>query len=153
MADKPGQYIDPYRAYNFKLLVDQVAQGHFTECQGLSIKVDAIAYREGGNSQVVRYLPGRVTYSEVTLAYGVTGTADLWKWFMSAVKGKVDRRSVSIVMLDNDGQTELVRWNLIRAWPCSWHGAPLDALGKEAAIEKLVLRFEELERDPDEKAA
>ncbi len=48
-----GTRVDPYRAYNFKLEIQGVTEGHFTECSGLGVKVQAIAYREGGTSQVV----------------------------------------------------------------------------------------------------
>ncbi len=30
---------DPYRSYNFKLEIDGVAEGYFTECSGLTPKV------------------------------------------------------------------------------------------------------------------
>ena len=82
----------------------------------------------------------------LTLRYGLTPSKDLWLWFMSAVKGKVERRNVSIVLLDADGVTEALRWNLINAWVREWRGALLDALGHEAAIESVTLVFESLER-------
>ena len=37
-----------------------------------------------------------------------------------------------------------LRWDLINAWPSEWRGAPLDALGREVAIESLTLVFETL---------
>jgi phage tail-like protein len=143
---QPGTLVDPYRAYNFKLEIQGVTEGHFTECTGLAIKVDDIKYREGGINQVVRRLPGRVEYGDVTLRYGLTASADLWNWLMSTVQGKVQRRNVSVVMLDADGSTEALRWNLVNAWPSEWRGAQLDALGRQAAIEALTLVFETLER-------
>ena len=30
-AAQPGDPVDPYRAYNFKLLINNVTDGHFTE--------------------------------------------------------------------------------------------------------------------------
>ena len=36
---------------------------------------------------------------------------------MSAVHGSVERRNVSILMLDSTGATEVVRWDLTNAWP------------------------------------
>jgi phage tail-like protein len=144
-AAQTGARVDPYRAYNFKLEIQGVTEGHFTECRGLGAKVDAISYREGGVSQVVYRLPGRVEYADVTLCYGLTQSRDLWQWFMSAVKGKAERRNVSIVLLDTDGATEAIRWNLINAWVREWRGALLDALGREAAIESVTLVFEQLE--------
>ena len=45
---QPGTFIDPYRAYNFKLQIQGVTEGHFTQCSGLEIEVQPIRYREGG---------------------------------------------------------------------------------------------------------
>ncbi len=146
-AAQPGNWVDPYRAYNFKLLVNNVTEGHFTEISGLGVRVERISYREAGNNAVVRAIPGRVAYSAVTLRYGLTSSAELWDWLMTAVEGKVNRRNVSIVMLDAAGSTEVLRWNLINAWPEEWHGAPLDAMSRELAIETLVLAHEGLQRE------
>ena len=60
-AAAPG-FKDPYGAYHFKLVIQGVTEGHFTECSGLGVRVEAIKYREGGTSQVVHRLPGRVDY-------------------------------------------------------------------------------------------
>lgn len=143
---EPGTRRDPYRGYNFKLEIQGVTEAHFTECSGLGAKVHAIQYREAGAGQVVRQLPGPVEYGGVTLRYGLTASAELWEWFMSAVQGKVERKNVSIVMLDDDGVTPVLQWNLFDAWPAEWRGAPLDAMGREAAIESLTMVFERLER-------
>jgi phage tail-like protein len=145
-AAQPVAAVDPYRAYNFKIEIQGVAEGHFTECSGIGVSVHAIRYREGGTGQVVRRLPGPIDYSDVTLRYGLTSSPDLWNWFQSGVKGKVERRNVSIVLVDNDGVTEVTRWNLVNAWVSAWRGALLDALSREAAIESVTLVFDSLEK-------
>src|SRR5829696_3190436 len=86
-AAQPGNWVDPFRAYNFKLIVDKIAEGHFTEVSGLSVQVQKISYREAGNSAIVRAVPGRVTYSSVTLRYGLTSTPEMWDWLSTAVNG------------------------------------------------------------------
>jgi phage tail-like protein len=141
-----GTWVDPYRSYNFKLEIQGVTEGHFTECVGLGVRVRSIPYREGGTSQVVHQLPGRAEYSEITLRYGLTTSKLLWDWLMSAVKGKVERRNVSIVIMGDDGVTPVMQWNLINAWVTEWRGAPLDALGQEVAIESVSLVFESIDR-------
>ncbi|MCB0182953.1 MAG: phage tail protein, partial [Caldilineaceae bacterium] len=108
---------DPYRAYNFKLDINGLTEGHFTECSGLGVKIEPIKYREAGNSQIVRHIPGPVDYAAVTLRYGLTNSRELWDWLMTAVQGKVERKNVSILILDSDGVNEVMRWNLIDAWP------------------------------------
>jgi phage tail-like protein len=146
-AAQPGNWVDPLRSYNFKLLINNVTEGHFTSVAGLGVQVERIAYREGGNNSVVRAIPGRVTYAAVTLRYGLTASEELWSWLMTAVEGRVSRRNVSIVMLDSSGSTEVLRWNLINAWPQEWFGSPLDAMSQELAIESLVLAHEGLHRE------
>ncbi|MCA9973935.1 MAG: phage tail protein [Anaerolineales bacterium] len=138
---------DPFRAYNFKLNISGVNEAHFTECSGLGVKVEPIRYREAGDSYVVRHLPGPVEYQAVTLRYGLTRSDELWRWLMTAVEGRVERKNVSIVILDDDGQQETLRWNLVDAWPTEWKGAPLDAMSKEVAIESLTLVYDSLARD------
>lgn len=149
-ADAPqarvGSAVDPYRNYNFLLQIQDVAEAKFTECLGLGMRIHPIRYRESGAGQVVRMLPGPVEYAEVTLRYGLTSSIDLWNWLLQAAQGTVQRRHVSVIMLDTDGVREAVRWNLINAWPCQWSGAALDALGREAAIEELHLAFDSLDR-------
>jgi phage tail-like protein len=141
-----GTWTDPYRAYNFKLEIQGVTEGHFTECSGLNVRVQAIPYREAGTGQIVHYLPGRVEYGQVTLRYGLTASTQLWDWLMNVARGQVERRNVSILMIGEDGSTPVLQWNLLSAWPSAWQGALLDALGQEAAIESISLVFESLER-------
>jgi len=143
---QPGVFNDPYRSYNFKLVIQGVTEGHFTECTNMSIKIDAIRYREGGQSQVVHRIPGQVEYGDITLRYGLTSSSELWTWLMSGVKGKVERKNVSIVMLESDGVSEVLRWDLVNAWVSEWRGAPLDALGRQLAIESVTIVFETLDR-------
>lgn len=138
--------VDPYRAYNFRLEIQALTEGSFAEASGLEVRVASIRYREGGAGGTIRQVPGPVEYGDVVLRYGLTSSRQLWDWMMTVVTGNVERKNVSILMLDSDGVTEVVRWNLINAWPSEWRGAPLDALNKEVAIESLTLVFESLER-------
>jgi phage tail-like protein len=142
----PSNRVDPYRAYNFKLEIQGVTEGHFVECVGLGVNVEVIDYREAGQGEVVRRLPGRVDYTDVTLRYGLTQSTQLWDWFQGVVSGKVERKNVSVVMVDTDGATETMRWNLLDCWPAQWQGAALNALSREAAIESVTLTYETLER-------
>lgn len=140
-----GSRTDPYRAYNFKLQIQGVTEGHFTECSGLNARIQSIAYREAG-TDVVHKLPGPVEYGDVTLRYGLTKSKELWTWFMNVAKGKLERKNISIIMIDNDGVTPALQWNLTDAWPSGWEGAGLSAQGQEAAVESLTITFESLDR-------
>ena len=141
-----GSWTDPYRGFNFKVEIQGVTEGHFAQCDGLGVEIDVISYREGGNNQVTHRIPGAVNYCGVRLRYGLTRSTELWDWLQKVVQGSVERRNVSVVMLEPDGSTEALRWNLINAWPSQWQGAALDAGGRELAIESMTLVFETLER-------
>jgi phage tail-like protein len=145
--------MDPYRGYNFKLQINGVNQGHFTECSGLGIKIEAIKYREGGNDLVVHHIPGPVDYTPITLRYGLSDSTELWEWLMAGVGGKVERRDISVLLLDSTGANEVIRWNLFNAWPSEWQGTVLNALSREIAIESLTLVFDSLSREGSAKTA
>ena len=142
-----GALADPYRAYNFKLEIQGVTEAHFTECSGLGVEIDSIEYREAGQGEVIRKIPGQVHYGDLTLQYGLTRSVELWEWLMSAVQGKVQRKNISIIMVDADGATEAFRWNLLNAWPSKWQGVPLNTMSQEIAIESITLVYEGLERN------
>src|SRR3954463_14728370 len=119
-ATQTGVMTDPYRSYNFKLDVGGDTAGHFTEVTGLGARVETIDFREGGDHQVVHRLAGRVQYLDVTLKYGLTSSRALWDWFQSGVKGAVQRKNISILLMDTSGSREEMRWNLNGAWVKEW---------------------------------
>lgn len=146
MATPVGTYVDPYRAFNFKIEIQGITEGHFIECSGLGAKLGVAAYREAGNNQVVHYVPGHVEYSAITLRYGVTKSKDLFEWFKTGVKGQVQRKNISIVLVDADGTTEVMRWNLVGTFVKEWIGSFLDARSQEVAIESITLVCESMDR-------
>ncbi len=82
----------------------------------------------------------------VTLRYGVTSSRELWEWLQTTVQGEVKRKNVSIILLDSQGNNEVMRWNLVDAWPSEWQGAALNASDRSLAIESLTLVFNSLQR-------
>jgi phage tail-like protein len=151
-AAAPGGQVDPYRAYNFKLLINGVTNGHFTEVSGMEVSIARMAYKDGPNDSI-RFVPGQVDYEPVVLHFGLTASRELWDWTNSAVQGRVSRRNVSIVLMDAAGTAEVLRWNLLNAWPCRWRGAHLHTLGQEIAIESIALAYERLELESGSGAA
>src|SRR5207302_2227261 len=107
-------------------VIQGVTEGHFTACSGLGIKIQVIKYREGGTNQVVHCIPGPVEYADVTLRYGLTASHEVWDWLMTAVAGRVERKNVSILMLDSDGVSGMIRCAPINAWPSELRGSSPD---------------------------
>jgi phage tail-like protein len=143
-----GNPVDPFRAYNWKLQIGGAAQAYFISCSGLGVSVDVIKYREAGNNQVIRSIPGQVNYEPVSLHFGLTSSREIFDWLMSGVEGRVERRNVSIIVLNSEGNEDPTapRWNLENAWVASWRGAKLDAMSPDVAIESITLVYERLTR-------
>lgn len=144
----PGVFVDPFRAFHFKLVILGITEAHFTQCSGLGIRVDPISYSEGG-SPVEHQIPGRVHFDPVTLQFGFTDSRELWEWMMSIVKKQVPipRKNINILVLDADGITEKVRWTLYNAWPSAWRGAELNALSpSRVAIHSVEFVYENVDQ-------
>lgn len=139
--------LEPLRDYNFVVDLGAGDQVLFTECYGLGGRVSPIRFRAGGTGETVRYLTGRVDYSEATFRYGVTRSASvLWDWFREATRGSVRRREVSVVMLKPDGVTPEFNINLSGAWITQLVAPTLRAAGTDAAIEEIKLIYEDIAR-------
>jgi phage tail-like protein len=141
-----GQRVDPFRNFNFLVELDGIAQASFSECSGLGSHTEVIENREGGDNGSVRKLPGRTTFTDITLKWGLTASTELWLWRQQITDGNVVRRNGSIVVFDLANSTEVARWNFVRAWPTKWDGPALSAKANEIAVDTLVLAHEGLTR-------
>ena len=141
-----GQRVDPFRNFNFLVELDGIAQASFTECSGLSTTTEVIENREGGDNATVRKLPGKTSYDNISLKWGLTSSTELWDWRQQIIDGNVVRKNGSIVVFDLDNSTEVARWNFVRAWPTKWEGPTFSAKGNDIAIDTLVLAHEGLTR-------
>ena len=137
---------DPYRNCNFLVEIDGITQAGFTDCSGLGSSTDPVEYREGGDNTTMRKLPGLTKYTNISLKWGLTDSLELYYWYRKVVTGKTERRNGSIVVLDANGVTEVVRWNFLNGWPTKLEAPSLSAKGNEVAIETLEIAHEGLER-------
>ena len=137
--------VDPYRSSNFLVEIDGITQAGFQECSGLDSSTASVDYREGDEPPHTRKLPGMNSFSALSLKRGVTDSDELWKWRLTVVNGKAERRNASVVLLDEKG-AEKIRWNISNAWPSKWTGPSFSSTGNNVAIETLEITHEELTR-------
>jgi phage tail-like protein len=137
--------VDPYVNFNFLVEIDGIARAAFHEVSGFDSTVDVIEHREGGDNTTPRKLPGMTKHGNIVLKWGMTDDAQLYQWHRDVVRGAVQRRNGSIVLLDRRGQ-EVARWNFFAAWPAKWDGPDFNAEGNDVAIETLELAHEGVER-------
>ena len=133
--------IDPLRNFRYRLEIDNIAQAGFSEVMIAETTIDAVDYREGTDPPHVRKLSGLTKYGNITLKWGITDDTELWDWRQRIVDGKVDRKNVSIVVFDSEGN-EKVRWLFQRAWPSKLDAADMNAKGNEVAVMQMTLSHE-----------
>lgn len=124
----------------------------FSECSGLSVKVNYDTYFEGGVNNQQRIVLGQTQFSEVTLKRGMTNDVVFWGW-ASRMLTKIDpesnqnvnpkRRNVNILLFNQAGET-IQCWTLIGAVPVEWKSPSLQADSSIVAIEELTLAYEGL---------
>jgi phage tail-like protein len=136
---------NPYKNFRFLVEIDGITQAGFSDCSGFGSNVEVIEYREGGDAPTVRKLPGKASYPDIMLKWGISDSRDLYDWHLSAINGSIDRKNGSIIVLDDTGQ-EKVRWNFFSAWPSKYDGPDFSAKGNDVAIDSLTLSCERLER-------
>jgi phage tail-like protein len=136
------------RNFNFVLEFGTESFGIFRECSGLEGTTEVLEDAQGGRPGVIKK-PGRTTFSDITLKWGVTTSPKMWiTWRADIMAGKkpTPKKSGSIVMFDLAGKREFARWNFSGAWPTKYTGPAFDARGNEIALETIVLAIDWLER-------
>lgn len=100
-----------------------------------------------GGSPIPFKMPGRVTYTDVTMEFGATKDGALFAWFMQAVLatqgggGFAFKRPVSIAEKERLGR-DLNRWHLAAAWPTRFVAGEWDNESDEFTISSVTLTYD-----------
>jgi phage tail-like protein len=138
---------DPLRNFRFRLEIDNITQGGFSEVAIAETSTDAVDYRTGDDPPHARKLPGITKFGNVTLKWGFTDSTELWKWYAAIVAGQIaaNRKTVNIIVQDESGADQ-ARFTISNAWPVKYHPTDLNAKGNDVYIETLELANEGFER-------
>ena len=144
-----GGRTDPLVSFHFYVEIDGIAQAQFKECSGLESTSEVVEYKEANRDGVtiVRKIPGAISWSDVVLKRGITDVMELWDWRKQIEEGNVDRaRKNGSIVLYNQSNQEVARWNFVEGWPSKITGPQISADSNEIAIEELTITHEGLER-------
>ena len=134
-----GKRKDPYFGFKFRVEIKGIEVAGFSEVSGLQVEIEIEEFREGGRNDHIYKLAGPARYpSNLILKRGLIDSAELWKWQQQIVEGKIERKSVSLKLLDSANK-EKWRWNFKDAYPVKWSGPDLRGLDNAVAIETLEL--------------
>ena len=139
-----GARNDPYRVFNFRVEIDNLPIGAFSEVSGLSVDGDGVDYREGTDrDNIVRKLVGLRKVAALSFKRGYVQNDLLWQWYGNISRGVPDRRDGSVVLMD-EAHNDVLRWSVRQAWINKVEGPSLKATGNEVAIETMELLHEGL---------
>jgi len=91
-------------------------------------------------------LAGLPEYSNIEIAVNVGRAGELWDWYKKTLAGNMERKDISIIILNNTNNP-VVRYNVRNAWPCAWHGPELEALENGTAREVIEIAHEGFTRE------
>jgi phage tail-like protein len=147
---------NPYGAFNFLVSLGGAQGtgaegdivGGFSDVSGLGFEVQYAEYRNGNEMvNTVRKVQNSFKVDDVTLKRGIIGSDDLFQWLLRVRQGTIDRRTVTISLLD-EARNTVATWRLLFAQVKQWKGPTLGAKGgTEVAMEELVLCHEGIEYD------
>src|SRR5215475_618447 len=112
---------DPFGAFRFAVRIGDVDNDDarvcgFSEASGLTMETDVETIREGGVNTHEIQLAGPSRFpARLVLKRGLA-EVELWSWYQDVVRGKVDRKTVTIVLQNYAGQKKW-QWVFSKACP------------------------------------
>ncbi|MDR0851322.1 MAG: phage tail protein [Clostridiales Family XIII bacterium] len=155
----------PFTKMNFLVSINGGdGEAAFSEITGLDATVDVVEFRQGNSGSLSPVkIPGLVKHGNLTMKFGMTGSANFRDWIWSCVdhqrKGSIRVADIIIqlVSIQTDvpptvgtpGTTEGdMAWHLKNAWVTKYTGSDLNALQSEVAIETIEVAFEYFDTIP-----
>ncbi|HTO98776.1 MAG TPA: phage tail protein [Myxococcales bacterium] len=126
----------------FTVEIDGVTAGGIMRCDGLGHEHEMIVYQDS-DDHFSRLRPGRQKVGTLTLDRLFANT-EFFDWFKTVYEGDVQRKSISIVYLTDDG-TESSRVNLHDCWPKKWKISGMNSRNSDQIMETLEIMYERVE--------
>lgn len=132
----------PRTKFRFKLEIDGLEAGGFSEVSGFDATIEPIEYREGSMAaETPLKVAGLRKYGNITLKKGYVTGQVLYGWLAKGLTGAVERKTVTVSVLD-EAQAVVASWQIISAWPTKYTAPDFNATSNEVAMESLELAHE-----------
>lgn len=135
----------PHGKFRYKVEIDGLDAGGFSEVSGFDASIDVMEYREGDMVQTPMKIPGLKKYGNITLKQGLADSMVLYEWIIAGVNGAVERKTITITLLDEE-EAPAASWQVINAWPTKYTAPDFNATSSEIAIETLEIAHEGMTR-------
>ena len=141
---------DPLLGFNFMLELEGAIAGYFTECSGIGSEHEIVEHKvvDKQGHEIVRKIPGRMKWQDITLKRGITSDLQIWKWRETVIQGKMAdaRKPISITMLTRDYQPVAI-WHFTNAWPSKVSGPSFKSDSNEFGVEEVTIVHEGMYRE------
>lgn len=134
---------DFHLAHRFNVEIEGVTVGGIHKVEGLDTEHETVEYQDG-DDMFTHLRPGRMKTNRISVERDWSSTPEFYNWFKTVLDGKVDRKTVSFVFL-NDSGDEATRVNLYDVWPAKWKISGINSRASGHALESLDLIFERME--------
>lgn len=135
----------PHGKFRYKVEIDGLDAGGFSEVSGFDASIDVMEYREGDMVQTPMKIPGLKKYGNITLKQGLADSTVMYDWIIAGVNGAVERKTITITLLDEE-EAPAASWQVINAWPTKYTAPDFNATSSEVAIETLEIAHEGMTR-------
>ena len=144
-ADKTISSIKRHMGSEYKVEIEGLDAGGFSEVTGFDASIDVVEYREGDMVPTPQKLPGLKKYGNVTLKQGIVDSTVMYDWMIAGVNGAAERKTLTITLLDEE-EAPAASWQIINAWPIKYTAPDFNATASEVAIETVEIAHEGMTR-------
>lgn len=123
--------------YRFKIEIDGLQVGGFAEITGFSTTMETLTYDEGGLNAYAQIFTTGYKHDNLVLKKGFLDKSIL-DWYQKAKIGQIIRKSGSVILFDNSNK-ELVRWNFNDAFPVKFQSDPYSAITSQISMESIEI--------------
>jgi phage tail-like protein len=146
---------DEYRNFKYEVEVEGFTRAGFAKVSGLKQTTEVIEYREGGENETPRKLPGQTKFENITLERGVSFDSDFIDWTNSiynvdnanGIQGDDNFRRQIVIYLKDKAGNRVMKWTVSNAWPTETGEEDLDSMGNDVLRETITLANEGVKRE------
>ncbi|MCP4686928.1 MAG: phage tail protein [Desulfobacterales bacterium] len=136
----------PVPVFHYNVEIDGVDAIAFSEVSGLNIARETITYKDGLScKEGAKLMPGQVSPIKLTMKKGVVKSdSRLYDWINSINVTTVDKKNITVSLMDESGENPVVSWKVIDAFPTKLDAPSFNAKTNEVAVEAMELTANDL---------
>lgn len=136
----------PLPAYHYRVEIDGMDPVAFSEISGLSINRQTLSYKDGLSCiQGAKHMPGMASDLKITMKKGIIkGDSKLYSWINSVRITTVEKKNITVSLMDEKGEAPVVTWKIRNAFPVKLDAPSLNASTNALAVESLELMADDL---------